>query len=725
MTPRCARLKQQAISHPPGSSLDRARLVTEAYRRTEGQPIVLRRAAGLAAALRDIPIAVFPEELIIGDRSCLRAPLAYPEWWGAGLPAGCRPEDEEEARGIASYWNARPELWARGSLYGHTVPGFEKVLRLGFDGIATQAELSAFGGNPDQRNERLAIARICRAAAAFGRRHAALTRGMADAEADAPRRAELVGMAERCSWAPAKPARSFAEALQAVYFAHMLVQFEDAPNAQSLGRLDQYLWPFYRVEVEAGRLTEDEARELLACFWIKMWLPYDVQNAMLGGLRPDGSDATNDLSYLILDTLDDVGLIRQTSLRWHNGTPERLLRRACAVAGDGRLTGQPQFFNDEVIVPTLVERGVPPEEARDYSVIGCIEVTVGGRSDPRVVAHYTNLAKCLELALNDGACMLTGKQLGPRTGTVQQLRGFDAVWRAYCEQAQHELAQAAARLRQCEADQVKSHPLPALSALTDDCVERGLDITAGGARYNSTGVSCVGIANVADSLAALRQVVFERGEATLEQVAKAMRADFAGAEDLRRRLLQAPKYGNDIDCVDAIARDVVEHFCRTVERHRDARGGDFRAHLLSFIFCVSLGRDTAAGADGRRAGEPLANSMAAQQGMAVRGPTALLRSAAKLEPRRAAAGTSLTLDLHPSMLEGHDRGAALAPLVEAFFRLGGGHVQFNVVDAKTLRQAQAEPERHRGLVVRVSGYSAYFVSLDPALQEHIIARSAA
>lgn len=721
MTPRVARLRDQTLARKPASGLDRAQLVTEAYRQTEEQPIILRRAAALQTILHEIPITIYPDELVVGDRSCL-GPLAYPEFWGGREPSGVGPTDAAEARDVAAYWSDHPETWAKGTLYGHTVPGFEKVLNLGFEGLAAQAELSAFGGNPAQRNVRLAVARVCRAAGLFGQRHAVLARELADAERQSFHRHELLAIAARCDQVPAGPARSFAEALQAVYFAHMLLQFEDPPNAQSLGRLDQYLWPFYQADLEQGRITKDEAHELLACFWLKMWLPYDVQNAMVGGLRPDGTDGTNDLSYMILDTLEDIGLIRQTSVRRHGATPPRLLRRACAIAGSG--LNLPQFFNDDVIVPSLVERGVPIEEARDYSIIGCIEVTVGGRADPRVVAHYSNLAKCLELALDDGRCLLTGQQLGPRTGATADLRTFDDVWRAYCAQVEHEVAQAAERLRQAEADQVTAYPLPALSALTDDCVEHGLDITAGGARYNSTGVCCVGIANVADSLAALREEVFERGAATLDEVVAAMRRDYDGADELRRTLLQAPKYGNDIEVVDALARDVVGHFCRTVEGHRDARGGDFRAHLLSFVLCVGYGENTAASPDGRRAGEPLANSMAAQQGMATAGPTALLRSAAKLEPRKAAAGTSLMVDLHPSALADRDSGAALAALVEAFFDLGGGHLQFNIANAQTLRDAQENPDQHRGLIVRVAGYSAYFVTLDRAMQEHVIARVA-
>lgn len=721
MTSRVARLKDAAVSRALASGLDRARLVTSAYQRTEGHPIVLRRAAALESVLRQIPIAIHPDELIVGDRSCLGA-MAYPEFWGARPPGSSNPRDAEEAAVVAAYWAEHPDTWAKGTLYGHTVPGFEKVLELGFDGIAAQAELSAFGGNPGQRNVRLAIARVCRAAADFGRRHSELARELSSGEADTVRKGELDAIAACCAQVPALPARDFAEALQSVFFAHMLTQFEDPPNAQSLGRLDQYLQPFYRADIASGCLTEGEARELLACFWVKMWLPYDVQNGMLGGFRPDGSDGTNDLSYLILDTLEDVGLIRQTSVRWHSAAPAGFLKRACEVASTSGLD-VPQFFNDDVIVPSLVQRGVPIEEARDYSVIGCIEVTVGGRADPRVVAHYSNLAKCLELALNDGACMLTGQQLGPHTAELAALRTYDDVWQAYCAQVEHELALVAERLRQTEADQVASYPLPALSALTDDCIERGIDITAGGARYNSTGICCAGIANVADSLAALRAVVFDRHEATLEDVVEAIRRDFEGCEDLQRKLLDAPKYGNDIDAVDMIGRDVVDHFCRSVEQYRDARGGDFRAHLLSFTLCVHFGQNTAASADGRRRGEPLANSMAAQQGMAVSGPTALLRSAAKLEPRKAAAGTSLMLDVHPSTFAGRDMAEALAALVEGYFRLGGGHVQFNIANAETLRDAQREPDKHRGLIVRVSGYSAYFVALDRPMQEHIIART--
>jgi formate C-acetyltransferase len=382
------------------------------------------------------------------------------------------------------------------------------------------------------------------------------------------------------------------------------------------------------------------------------------------------------------------------------------------------------MFNDDVIVPALVKKGVPIEEARDYAIIGCIEVTIPGKCDPRVVNHYVNLAKCLEYALNDGVCMMTGRQNGARTGDPATFKSFEDVWSAYKEQVTFDMRSHVPGMHRAEIEQRERFPMPILSALTDDCIEKGIDITAGGARYNSTGVCGYGMANVGDSLAVIKKLVFEEKAIDLMDVVNAMRANFDGLESLRLMFLNdVPKYGNDEDYVDNIVVDVCKHFCDELEQYRNPRGGKYHAHLFSFVIAVHGGSGTGASADGRKAGQPLANSLAPQQGRDIKGVTAMLKSISKIDQTLAAAGTSLIFDLHPSAISGEHGIEKLDHLTRTYFDLGGGHAECNIVDEKILRLAQKEPEKYSHLSVRVAGYSAYFVNLDSAMQEHIIQKT--
>lgn len=382
------------------------------------------------------------------------------------------------------------------------------------------------------------------------------------------------------------------------------------------------------------------------------------------------------------------------------------------------------MFNDDVIIPALLRKGIPLEEARDYAIIGCIEVTIPGRCDPRVVNHYTNLAKCLEYALNDGVCMMTGRQLGAKTGDPATFISYEDVWEAYKAQVAYDIRNAVVNMHRAELEQRERFPMPILSLLTDDCIEKGIDITAGGARYNSTGVCAYANANAGDSLAAIRKLVFEEKRLGLMDVVQAMRSNFEGRESLRQMLLnEAPKYGNDDDYVDSIVVELSRHFCEELERYRNPRGGGYHAHFLSFVAAVSGGAATGASADGRKAGEPVANSLAPQQGRDRKGITASLKSVSKIDQVLAAAGTSLIFDIHPSAIAGKEGVENLDKLIRTYFDLGGGHAECNIVDAEVLRMAQKEPEKYQNLSVRVAGYSAYFVNLDRNMQEHIIRKT--
>ena len=660
---------------------------------------------------------------------------------------------------IAEFWEANPRLRATGSLFGHTVPGFEKIMKLGFDGI--RAEAQAKLENLDDTNaEELskepfwqAMTIICEAAGNFGKRYAQLARDMAQGEDNplAPttpcpplvrgikgeysrRKSELLQIADVCEQVPHSPARTFHEALQVLWFGHMMIELEDPPNAHSIGRIDQMLYPYYKRDMEEGILTREQALELMKCFGLKIWKSYDVQDTMLGGMKSDGTDGANDVSLLYLDAVEELDLHLQISARYHNNTDKAFWHRVAEV--NSKCRGLPQMFSDETIIPALVKKGIPLEEARDYAIIGCIEVTIPGRCDPRVVNHYTNLAKCLELALNDGVCMLSGQQVGVKTGdpatfgkpkaSVASCTSYEDVLEAYKAQVAYDVRAAVPRMHKAELEQRERFPMPILSVLTDDCIEKGIDITAGGARYNSTGVCGYGMANVGDSLAVIKKLVFEEDRLNLMDIIEGMRTNFEGNESLRQMLLnEAPKYGNDDDYVDSIVVELCRHFCEELEQYRNPRGGKYHAHLFSFVAAVGGGAGTAALPDGRLAREPVANSLAPQQGRDKEGITAMLKSAGKIDQTLAAAGTSLIFDLHPSILSGDNGDGVdkLESLLTTYLSIGGGHVECNIVDEKILRAAQKEPEKYQNISVRVAGYSAYFVNLAPDMQEHIIQKT--
>jgi pyruvate formate-lyase/glycerol dehydratase family glycyl radical enzyme len=635
---------------------------------------------------------------------------------------------EEQMTEVAKFWQENPRLRAVGSLFGHTVPGFQKLIDKGFSSIKAEAQSKIDNLDLTNADELAkepfwrAMIILCESAGNLGKRYSQKAKEMAEIEIDPDRRYELEKIAEACEQVPYGPARNFYEALQSLWFGHLLSELEDPPNAHSIGRIDQILYPLYEKDVESGMLTREEAFELLQCFALKIWKSYDVQDTMLGGQTPDGKDAVNDVSFLYLEAVESLDLHLQISVRYHKNIDKMFWRQVAEV--NSRRRGLPQMFSDEAIIPALVKKGIPIEEARDYAIIGCIEVTVPGKCDPRVVDHYTNMAKCLEYALNDGVCMMTGRQSGAKTGDPANFKSYEDVWEAYRTQIAFDVRNAVPRMHRSEIEQRERFPMLILSALTDDCIEKGTDITAGGARYNSTGICGYGMANVGDSLAVIKKLVFEEKRLSLMDIVETIRKNFEDKESLRQMLLNdVPKYGNDEDYVDNIVVEVCRHFCNELEQYRNPRGGKYHAHLFSFVTAVYNGAVTGALPDGRKAGEPLANSLAPQQGRDRNGITAMLKSISKIDQTLAAAGTSLIFDIHPSAISGESGVEKLAQLTKTYFDLGGGHVECNIVDEKILRIAQKEPEKYRHLSVRVAGYSAYFINLDSAMQEHIIQKT--
>jgi formate C-acetyltransferase len=732
---RLEQLKQQALTGKCEPDLERAVLLTEGYRAHLDLPSVVRRAAALAHVLRHSTPRILPGELIVGLQAVSSDwnLVSYPEFWGAEPPQTGRPEQDAVLRELHEFWAAHPELRARGNQFGHCVPGYQRVLDAGFLAIAEEAEGLNAGGRADvpaatalpvdytPDDFRRAAAMLAEACAAYGQRYAREAMRLLAEESHPTRRAELEQIAAVCSQVPARGARTFHEALQALWFGLLFVETEDPPNAHSLGRLDVMLGPSYEADVGAGRLTRGQAKELLAAFWLKVYKGYDVQNGMIGGVDAEGRDVTNEISRLVLEVMDELHLTRQTSVRWHRGAPRELLVQACEVVSHG--LDQPQFFNDEAIVPALVKKGIPEAEARQYAIIGCIEITIPGRLDPRAVAYYCNLLKCLELALNDGMDMLTGAQVGPQTGDASGF-GYEELCEAYRAQVQDDLTRAVARLWETERAQAWHFPMPMLSLLTDDCVARGLDTTAGGAHYNATSICAMGLPNLADALTAIRRLVFEERAVAMADLIAALRGDFADAEDLRQMLLhRAPKYGNSDPEVDGLADRLAAEFAGMLDGFDHPRGGRYHAHLFTFTAAISGGEVCAASADGRRAHENLANSLMPHPGRARQGPVAALLSAAGIDQTCAAAGTSLICELHPSALPKGGEAELLADLLTTYFQGGGMHLEFNIVGPEQLQAAQREPEKWRHLAVRVSGYSAYFTGLSKPIQDHIIARS--
>jgi formate C-acetyltransferase len=627
---------------------------------------------------------------------------------------------------------------------GHTVAD-GKIYRLGMLDfkcrIAESIEALDFLHDPEalhKREELRAMEIAADAAIRFAERHAELAGRLAAREERPQRRRELERIAEVCRRVPAGAPRDFHEALQTYWFCHLAVITElNGWDAFNPGHLDQHLGRFYERGLAEGTLTRDGAKELLECWWVKFnnhpappkvgvtaaesGTYTDFANINLAGLTRDGADAVNEVSYLLLEVIDEMHILQPSNnVQISRKTPQRFLKAACGVIREGY--GFPSVFNADAVVQELLRQGKSVEDAREGGTSGCVEAGAFGK-EAYVLTGYFNLPKLLELALHDGVDPRTAKQLGPRTGDPRSFTTFEALFHAWERQVYHFVGLKIIGNQIIERLYAAHAPAPFLSIIIDDCIEKGRDYNDGGPRYNTTYIQGVGIGSITDALATIKTHVFETASFTMEELLGALRDDFEGHESLRQVLLnRSPKYGNDDDAADDVMRACFDVFYRAVDGQPNTKGGTYHIDMLPTTCHVHFGSVTGAMPDGRRAGQPLSEGISPVQGADRLGPTAVIKSASKMDHLRTG-GTLLNQKFTRPVLEGDAALDKLCGLIRGYFRLDGHHIQFNVIDAETLREAQAHPEAHRNLIVRVAGYSDYFVDLSRVLQDEIIART--
>jgi len=702
------------------------------------EPLVVRQAIFFKRVLEDhLPVQILEGELIVGSHfsTALSRTLTHPE---------ARQRDRLEKR----FMNEMKRLNGLGvgncgAVPGHLIPNYPRVLREGWKAIQARAEALARDthATPQQRDLARAIAICAEGVRALAGRYAAEAERLAAQEQDPERRAELTEIARICRKVPWQPAETFTEALQSYWFTHMLVLVaESYPGpGVSPGRIDQYLYPYYQADIEAGRLTPRQAKEWLQCLWIKHNYAYDYQGWVgtnqginssfgqlitIGGMKENGEDASNELTYLILDVIEEMNLLEpKPNIRLHSRTPDQLLDRVVGMIANAQ--GSPFLLNfDENSIEGLRWAGLPEEDLWDYAPVGCLENTLQGCDRSGTVDVNMNIAKAVELALHDGRDALTGERVGVRTGDPRAFATFDQFFDAFKAQLRAILELLIAANDIADTGRARFEPTPYVSALVDGCLESGKDITAGGAQYNFITVEGVALATAADSLAAVKKLVYDERAVTMGELVQALDANFEGYEPLRQMLLnKAPKYGNDDIEADELARQISQFWTTEAFKHVTPETGKrYRGGYLSWNYWVAYAPSTAATPDGRMRGQFLSNGVCPVNGADRLGPTAVVKSVGHLGLETAPNGASHTMSFSPTMLRDPENRRKLAALLRAYGQVGGTCLQVNVVSPETLRAAQQDPDAYRNLLVRVTGYNAYFVMLGKEIQDEIIAR---
>lgn len=782
MNERIRKLREQTLAAKPAISAERALLVTEFYKRPETRSLSMPMQHALAfKSIMEKKAIVFNDgELIVGERGpAPKATPTYPEVCIHSLQdlrylndrkKTAFASDEETRRVYAEeiipFWQGRsqrdrifsemtPEWidayeagvfteFMEQRAPGHTVLD-GKIYRKGLldfkkDIDAALAALDYLNDPAayDKQEELKAMAVSIDAVIAFAGRHADRARELAKGEKDPVRKKELERIAEVCDRVPAHAPRDFWEALQAYWFVHLGVIIEyNTWDSYNPGRLDQHLWPFYEKGLADGTLTKESARELLEAFWVKFnnqpappkvgvtaeesgtYTDFALIN--VGGLTEDGTDAVNDLSYLILDVIEEMRILQPSSMVQISAKgPDEFLLRALRIVKTG--FGQPSIFNTDAIVRELVRQGKSVVDARNGGCSGCVEAGAFGK-EAYILTGYFNLPKVFEITLGNGVDPRTGKRIGLETGDPAAFKTFDELFEAFRTQIRHFVDIKVRGSNVIEKLYAVYLPAPFLSVLVDDCVKNGKDYHAGGARYNSNYIQGVGMGTITDILSAIRFNVFDNARFTMPELLAALKNDFAGHETLRRRVLnRTPKFGNDDDYADSLMTRVFEAYFEAVDGRPTPRGGSYRINLLPTTAHIYFGKMTGATADGRLAGEAVSEGVSPVQGADRKGPTAVIKSLGKMDHVRTG-GTLLNQKFTPQLLADDAGINGLKDLVRSYFRLMGHHIQFNVVTAGLLREAQAQPEKYRDLIVRVAGYSDYFVDCSTELQNEIIHRT--
>lgn len=782
MNARIQKLREESLNAVNKLSPERALLVTAFYRseKAAGLSAPVTRALCFEHIMKNKALWLGDGELIVGERG--PAPKATPTYPEVALHSledlkvlDSRPKvsfkvDEEMLSAyhdvVIPFWKGKsnrekmmtllPREWHdayEAGIFtefqeqrspGHTVLG-DKIYHKGLTDLIKEVRLNLesldYINDPEafeKREELTAMEIAARALISYANRYAVLLDEKAEAETNQERKKELLEMAQICRNVPAYAPRTFHEALQYYWFVHVGVISEVNPwDSFNPGRLDQHLWPFYRKGLEDGTLTEERARELLQAFWVKFnnhpappkigvtalesntYTDFALIN--LGGVKADGSDAVNELTYLILDVIEEMRLLQPSSMvQVSKKNPDAFLYRALKIVKTG--FGQPSIFNTDAIVQELLRQGKSLEDARNGGASGCVEAGAFGK-EAYILTGYFNLPKILEITLNNGVDPRTGKKIGLETGNPSGFTSFDDLLKAYQQQLRHFIDIKIAGNNLIERLFAKNIPTPFLSLFIDDCIAKGKDYINGGPRYNTSYIQGVGLGSITDSLTALKYHVFDKKDVSIQLMLEALRANFAGFEDLHHKLVyETPKYGNDDDYADEQARIVFNMFFEAVDGRPTARGATFRINMLPTTSHVYFGSVIGALPDGRKAGIPLSEGISPVQGADTHGPTAVLKSAAKIDHLKTG-GTLLNQKFSPDFFRDETAIQKLGSLVRSYFRLDGHHIQYNVVSAETLRDAQKHPEKYRDLIVRVAGYSDYFNDLGEDLQNEIIRRT--
>ena len=826
-SPRIQKLVDALYEHMPMIESARAKLITESYKATEGEPIITRRAKAFAHILHNIPIIIRDNELIVGSstiapRGCQTFPEFSYEWLEAELdtvatrtadPFEIAEVTKAELKEADKYWKGKttselatsymaPEaikaiehnIFTPGNYFyngvGHVTVKYWEVLETGFEGIMEKAQKELDGcsvgdGNYARKSHFLeAVILSCKAVIDYAGRYAKLAQEMAAQTSDPVRKQELFVIAENCSRVPAKGAQNFYEACQSFWFVQQLLQMESSGHSISPGRFDQYMYPYYKKDMEAGIITREFAQELMDCIWVKLndlnkcrdaasaegFAGYSLfQNLIAGGQNKEGEDVTNDLSVMCIQASMHVHLPAPSlSVRVWNGSPHEFLIKAAELTRTG--IGLPAYYNDEVIIPALQNRGLSLEDAREYNIIGCVEPQKAGKTEGWHDAAFFNMCRPLELVFSNG--MDKGEMVGIPTGDVTQMKTFDEFFDAYKKQMEYCISLLVNADNAIDVAHAERCPLPFLSCMIDDCLKEGRSVQEGGAVYNFTGPQGFGIANMADGLFAIRKLVYEDKKVSMkelkealawnydkgldaqsagdmtEMIMKAMQkagrnVDASTAEGLLKTFMgmkpgeqktqrfkeihdmidEVPKFGNDIPEVDYFAREVAYTYSKPLQKYNNPRGGKFQAGLYPVSANVPLGGQTGATPDGRYAHTPVADGVSPSAGKDVKGPTAAATSVSRLDHFIVSNGTLFNQKFHPSALSGREGLEKFVALIRGYFDQKGMHMQFNVVDRQTLLDAQEHPEKYKHLVVRVAGYSALFTTLSRSLQDDIIRRT--
>ena len=781
MNDRIKKLRKLSVETQPHIYMERAVLETKAYKMYEGKVSIPElRALVLKHVFSNKKLYIGEGELIVGEKGDHpQSAPTFPELCCHTLEDMHNMNDRKvvnfsvtendlkvQEEVIIPYWQGRSmrekildsmtdewkEAYAAGIFTefmeqrgpGHTV-GSVKIFEKGYldykqDIQEALAKLD-YMNDPeaiDKRNQLNAMSICCDAIIILGERYAKLAREMAETCADEQRKKELLQIAANCDVVPAHKPQTYYQAIQHYWFTHLAVTTELNPwDAYSPGHFDQHLTPFYEKDIEDGTVTRDQALELMECLWVKFYNQpappkvgitlkesstyTDFANINTGGVTPEGEDGVNEVSYIILDCMDEMQLVQPNSnVQISRKNPRKFLKRACEIARKG--WGQPAFYNTEAIIQELMNAGKSLEDARKGGSSGCVETGAFG-NEAYILQGYFNLPKIFEITLFNGLDPMTGKQLGLKTGDPTQFKSFDELWDAYTKQVHYFLDIKVKGSNVIEGLYARYMPVPFLSILTNDCIARGKDYNAGGARYNTSVIQGVGTGTITDCLSAVKFNIYDNQNFTMAELLEAMKANFEGYERIHNLVRnKTPKFGNDDDYADNLMKKVFNYFLDDVCSRGNMRGGSYRVDMLPTTCHVYFGDVMIASPNGRLAHKPVSDGISPEKGADINGPTAVIKSCAKMDHLRTG-GTLLNQKFTPNVVAGEEGLDNMADLIRSYFDMDGHHIQFNVVGRETLLQAQQNPEEYRDLIVRVAGYSDYFRNLDKPLQDEIIDRT--